>query len=151
MNLHILEGNLVRDPELRQSRSGDPYCNFTVAVNDRFNKETSYFFDCVAFKDKASYLVKYAQKGTTVNLYGEEIQYKYTDKQGNNRTGYQIKCEQLKIVKSPRQAQEPQREEIDEPTLAGTKSFENADIKKSWAKNNAQDSLGIDTDELPFY
>lgn len=146
MNLHILEGNLVRDPELRTSRTGEPYINFTVAVNDKFNKEVTYFFDCVAFKESAKSLNKYAQKGTTVKLYGEEIQYKYTDKQGNDRKGYQIKCEYLRIVKGFK----PEREQIDEPTLAGTRSFENADIN-SWANNKAQNSLGITDDELPFY
>ena len=52
MNLHILEGNLVRDPELKTSRTGEPYINFTVAVNDKFNKDAKYYINATYKKDE---------------------------------------------------------------------------------------------------
>ena len=37
-NKIILIGNLVADPELKQTNSGINYCSFSIAVNRRFTK-----------------------------------------------------------------------------------------------------------------
>jgi len=43
MNLVILTGRLVREPELKYSASGTAYCRFTIAVNRALIKEKSDF------------------------------------------------------------------------------------------------------------
>jgi len=49
LNSILIEGNLVRDPQVRQSPRGKPICNFTIASSrlfkdeDALEKEVSFF------------------------------------------------------------------------------------------------------------
>ena len=49
INLVVLTGRLVREPELKHSASGTAYCCFTIAVNRAFDKEKTDFISCTAF------------------------------------------------------------------------------------------------------
>lgn len=54
VNQVVIEGNLTRTPEVRETKNGTPVCNFTVAVNKEFTrnnekvKETT-FVECEAW------------------------------------------------------------------------------------------------------
>lgn len=94
LNHIAIHGRLVRDPENRQTPSGVSVCNFTVAVDRSFTrqgeeKQTDYF-DCVAWRGLADTISKYFTKGKEIVVLGEMQSRKWQDKEGNNRTAWEI-------------------------------------------------------------
>ena len=88
---HIsIMGRLTRDPELRRTGSGIAVASFTVAVdrdfgkNENGEKETD-FIDCVAWRNTAEFVSKYATKGRMVAVSGRLQIRGWTDKDGNKR------------------------------------------------------------------
>ena len=79
MNVVVLAGNLVRDPEGSMSGSGMKVVRFTVAIN-RFsrksdNKQEADFIRVVCFDKQAEIVEKYP-----VPLYNITIDYAFTKK-----------------------------------------------------------------------
>lgn len=94
LNHIAIHGRLVRDPESRQTPTGVSVCNFTVAVDRSFTrqgeeKQTDYF-DCVAWRGLADTISKYFTKGKEIVVLGEMQSRKWQDKDGNNRTAWEI-------------------------------------------------------------
>lgn len=86
MNLVVLGGNLVRDPELRYLPDGTPLCEFTIANSKKWkNKsdelvEKTGFFNCVAWSKRGETISKCFQKGKGILVKGElEFQSWETD------------------------------------------------------------------------
>lgn len=78
MNVVVLKGNLVRDPELRHVGSDNKtsVTNFTVAVNRHFkradgskDKETTYV-DCELWDTAAEHLAEYCSQGDPILIQG---------------------------------------------------------------------------------
>ena len=76
MNLVVLNGRLVRDPELKFGQSGKAYSRFSIAVERPFsssadkNSQTADFINCVAFGKTAEFIGEYFRKGRKILLNG---------------------------------------------------------------------------------
>lgn len=85
MNVVILMGRLVKDPEERQTKSGAHVSRYTLAV-DRQKKDgeeqSADFIGCIAFGAPADFANKYLKKGVKVNVVGRLQTGSYTDKDG---------------------------------------------------------------------
>jgi single-strand DNA-binding protein len=69
INLFICVGNLVRDPEIKQSNGGLMISTFTLAINDKYkDKETVEYIRCVAFGKTAEIMSKYCKKGDAIYI-----------------------------------------------------------------------------------
>ena len=90
LNHITIMGRLTRDPELRRTGSGTAVASFSVAVdrdfgkNENGEKETD-FIDCVAWRNTAEFISKYASKGRMVVVSGRLQIRSWTDKDGNKR------------------------------------------------------------------
>jgi len=90
MNIHIIHGRLVRDPELTKGNDDkSSRCNFTVATDRRYGDETD-FFDCVIFGKRAEVISKYFHKGSEILVSGEGQIRSYEDKNGVKRKAYSV-------------------------------------------------------------
>lgn len=90
MNIQLIHGRLVRDPELKKGpEASKDRCNFTVAVDRRYGDESD-FFDCVVFGKRAEVISKYFHKGSEIVLNGEGQIRSYDDKNGVRRKAYSI-------------------------------------------------------------
>lgn len=100
MNKVILTGRLSRDPELRACNSGTEVCNFTIAV-DRFAKKGEDkqvdFIDCVAWSKTGNFVNTYFHKGDGIVTTGRMESRKWTDKDGNKRTSWEVQCENVEF------------------------------------------------------
>jgi single-strand DNA-binding protein len=80
----IAFGRITKDIELKQSKAGKPFCNFSIAVNRAFEKDKADFFQCMAFGKTAEYIDKYASKGSQILIEGsvqiDEYEGKYYTK-----------------------------------------------------------------------
>lgn len=90
LNVIVIQGRLVRDPEYRTTGSGISVANFSVAVDRDFGnknggeKETD-FIDCTAWRKTAEFVTKYFTKGRMIVVSGRLQASSYTDKEGNKR------------------------------------------------------------------
>lgn len=90
MNHVVLSGRLVDKVELRQSKSGKPYCTFSMAVrNPRDGKQVD-FFDCIAGGQTAEFLATYGKKGDAFEVCGAITFREYTDKNNVKRRKAEI-------------------------------------------------------------
>lgn len=93
MNIIAIRGRLVRDPECRKTPNDITTCKITVAVDRAYSsggeKQTD-FFDCVFWRQGAEFVSKYFSKGKEIIVQGEMQSRKWTDKEGNNRTSWEI-------------------------------------------------------------
>ena len=107
---HIsIMGRLTRDPELRRTGSGIAVASFTVAVdrdfgkNENGEKETD-FIDCVAWRNTAEFVSKYASKGRMVAVSGRLQIRSWTDKDGNKRRTAEVVADNVYFGDSRRDA-----------------------------------------------
>ena len=100
LNHIVIMGRLTRDPELRRTGSGIAVASFSVAVdrdfgkNENGEKETD-FIDCVAWRNTAEYISKYASKGRMVVVSGRLQIRSWTDKEGNKRRTAEVVADNL--------------------------------------------------------
>lgn len=71
MNKVFLKGRLTDDPEMRKTTNDIAVCNFTVAVNRRFDRKKTDFIYCEAWRQTAEFISKYFSKGKEIALCGE--------------------------------------------------------------------------------
>ncbi len=87
LNSLLIEGNLVRDPELSYTPKGTAVCKFTVACNRFFKqdqetqKEVS-FFDVTTWMRLAEVCGEYLKKGRGVRVVGRLKQDRWSDSDG---------------------------------------------------------------------
>lgn len=96
----IIEGNLGRDPELKRSQNGDPYCKFSVAVSEkRKGEDNTIWFSCTAFGKTAETAAEYLQKGKAVLLEGKVALDTWKDNaSGENRAALAMTVDRLVFV-----------------------------------------------------
>lgn len=103
LNKVILIGRMVRDPELRQTQSGTPYCRFSIAVNRSFTqngekREDVSFIDCVAWQRLSEIINQYARKGKQLCVEGRLNQRSWKDDAGNNRSTMDVVVENMQLL-----------------------------------------------------
>ncbi|HNZ27659.1 MAG TPA: single-stranded DNA-binding protein [Spirochaetota bacterium] len=93
LNLSIIEGNLVRDPELFYTKNGSALCKIDVAVSasrkvdDKYVKEVSYI-SVNTWNKVAEASAKYLKKGSAIRARGRLKQSTWLDK--NGKKNYKI-------------------------------------------------------------
>ena len=99
LNHIVIMGRLTRDPELRYTQSNTPVASFTLAVDRDYapqggERETD-FIDCVAWRGTAEFASKYFFKGQMAVVDGRLQSRKWQDRDGNNRTSWEINVSNL--------------------------------------------------------
>ena len=95
LNIIVLQGRLVRDPEMRTTQSGVAVASFTLAVDRDFGgrdggeKQTD-FIDCTAWRHTAEFVSKYFSKGRMAVVSGRLQIDNYTDNDGNKRKAAKV-------------------------------------------------------------
>ena len=95
LNIIVLQGRLVRDPEMRSTQSGVAVASFTLAVDRDFGgrdggeKQTD-FIDCTAWRHTAEFVSKYFSKGRMAVVSGRLQIDNYTDNDGNKRKSAKV-------------------------------------------------------------
>ena len=107
INNVVLMGRLVADPELRTTQSGVNVASFTVAVDRDFGgrdgaERQTDFFDCAAWRQTGEFVSKYFQKGRMIVVSGRMQSRKYQDREGNNRTAWEIQADNVYFGDSKR-------------------------------------------------
>lgn len=102
LNTVALVGRVTKDSELRNSSSGIPLCNFSVAVSRRVKKgdqwsDEASFFDLTLWDKQAESLNKYLVKGTQVAVQGELRQDRW-EKDGQKHSKIQVFVSSIQLL-----------------------------------------------------
>jgi single-strand DNA-binding protein len=98
-----LVGNLVDDPQLRYTPTGQAVANFRVASTPRlFDRNTnewkdgdSLFLSCNVWRQAAENVAESLQRGMRVIVSGRLRQRSYETKEGEKRTVYEIEVDEV--------------------------------------------------------
>ena len=96
LNLVVLQGRLVRDPELKKTNSGASVVSGTLAVDRDYQpggEKKCDFVDFTAWRQTAEFISKWFRKGNLVMVKGELHSRKWQDKDGNNRINWEVEVD----------------------------------------------------------
>ena len=101
-NKVILIGNLVADPELKQTQSGIAVTSFSIAVSRKFTRDSSQqqtdFFNIVCWRSTAEFVTKYFSKGKSILVCGSLQTRTWTDQQGQKRYITEVVADEVSFV-----------------------------------------------------
>lgn len=106
-NLVVLTGRLTADPELKTTQSNISVTSFSIAVSRRYRageEGQTDFINVVAWRQTAEFICKYFKKGSMIGIEGSIQTRKYTDKNGNPRTAFEVVVNNAQFVESKRDA-----------------------------------------------
>lgn len=102
MNKVIMMGRIASDLELKTTPNGVYVCPFRLAVDRNYQKKgeekMADFFNVVAWRGTAEFIVKWFAKGRMLLIEGEMQTRSYTDKNGNPATWYEIVVDQAHFM-----------------------------------------------------
>ncbi len=141
LNTAILMGRLTADPELRYTTSNIPVTSFTLAVDRAYKngeERQTDFINIVAWRQRAEFVSKWFKKGQLVAVDGSIQTRRYTDKDGNNRTAFEVVANNVHFA-----------EKRDASAAAG--SFQEQQAAPSFSNTDAEDFSSLPgDDDLPF-
>ena len=104
LNKAILIGRLGRDPEVRYMPNGEAVCNFSIATSETWKdqhgqkQERTEWHNITLYRRLAEVAGQYLKKGSQVYIEGRIQSRKYTDKNGIERTAYEIIGSEMKML-----------------------------------------------------
>lgn len=139
INNIVIMGRLTATPEVKSTSGGVNYTNFTVAVErnvkNKDGERQTDFIPCTAWRGAADFIGRHFTKGRMIAVSGELQMRKYTDKDGNSRTAFDVLANNVSFCgDSGAGAAQPAAETKDE----------NLDEQTPFA------GMVDDDDELPF-
>jgi single-strand DNA-binding protein len=105
VNKVILVGNCGRDPEVRTFPSGGQVCNVSIATTEKWRDKASgemreqTEWHNLVFNDRLAEIAgQYLKKGTQVYVEGQIRSRKYQDKDGNERTAFEVRVREMQLL-----------------------------------------------------
>ena len=96
MNSTVVTGNIVRDPELRSTASGNAVASFSVADNRRWadatgeRREATSYLDVVAWGDLGRHVAESLRQGDRVTVTGRLEQRSWETAEGERRSKLEL-------------------------------------------------------------
>lgn len=139
MNLVAVTGRLAKEIELRKTQNDLSVASFAIAVDRLQNgQKVADFIDCVAWRQSAEYLAKYAKKGDIVLVEGSLQTRKYQRNDGTSAKAVEVVASKVQAI--PRGERESMHEEPHAPIMEESKPI-----------MEDHNTFGFEPEELPFY
>jgi single-strand DNA-binding protein len=103
INLAVLAGNIVRDPELKYTPSGMAVCEFTIANNETWvkdgeKKEKVHFVNCICWGKRGEVIAKWFSKGKAIQVEGKLDFSSWESKEGEKRSAIKINVNDFDFI-----------------------------------------------------
>jgi single-strand DNA-binding protein len=105
VNKVILVGRLGRDPELKYTASGVPFCRFSMATDDSWNdkgtgerQERTEWHNIVAWDRLAEICNQYLTKGKLIYIEGALQTREWDDQEGNKRKTTEVRARDMVML-----------------------------------------------------
>ena len=159
-NQVILMGNLTRDPELRNTPSGQSVCNFGLALNRSYKNadgewvEATDFVDIVAWGPLGERVAQYLTKGRPALVNGR-LQSRSWEQDGQKRSKLEVVAFDVTFLGGPSGAASTGGSDIDqtEPETKAVPAKKDAKKPKKDEKDVVIEDIGdepINLDDIPF-
>ena len=116
-NKVTLVGRISTNLELRYTGSNKAYCRFNLAVNKNYKNEygeyETDFIPVTVWGKPAENLVQYQNKGSLILVDGSISMSNYTDKDGNNRTSFEVMTSNVQFLGSKKMSDESSVEQAE--------------------------------------
>ena len=138
-NFSLLEGNLVKDPELKTINGDRSVCNFTIGSNRSYVKkdgervDEASFFDIVLWGRSAEAVNQYLTKGQQVGVQGELRQSRW-EQDGQSRSRVEVHANNVRLLGSRGGGGQA-------PQSAGSESGEYSASKPPQQSNDFEDDI----------
>ena len=154
INHVTLIGRLTKDIELRKTNSNASVCSFTVAVDRRFKSQQpggqdADFISCIAWRQSAEFLARYASKGAIVSVEGRIQTRSYDNASGQKVYVTEVVADSVQLISNRNGAS------VNEPVM-NNQTF-TPSVDPGYGSDSMEDdfsntpSLDISSDDLPFY
>ncbi len=135
INVVVLGGNLVRDPELRYTPSGTAICDFTIANSKKYKQgedwlEKPGFYNCICWGKRGEVINEHFEKGKPILVKGELEFQTWDTEDGKKRSAVKINVQDFDFV--------------------GYKKEDAQDGNQGASTGNAQPQTDINDEEIPF-
>jgi single-strand DNA-binding protein len=113
VNVAMLIGRMVADPELKQTPNGVAVTSFSIAVNRRYTKgeeQQADFINIVAWRNTAEFIAKYFKKGSAIFIKGAIQTRSWTDQNGNKRFATEVVADEAQFVEAKKAQSDAQNE-----------------------------------------
>jgi len=115
LNKVTIIGNVGKEPEMKFTPSGKPVTSFSVAVNDKYgDKETTEWFNVVAWQKQAEACNQYLSKGSLVYVEGR-LQTKSWDSDNGTKYRTELIAERVKFLEKRKQDEVQETEDGELP------------------------------------
>lgn len=118
MNICIISGNLVRDPELTKTSNGLSKLQFSLAVSRPYTKDgekETDFLTIIAWRTLAENCYKYLKKGSKCTVVGSVQTRTYEARDGIKKYVTEILADKIEFNSSkPTNNEEPKKEPVAE-------------------------------------
>ena len=108
LNVVVLMGRLVADPELRHTPNDVAVTSIRIAVDRAYSKagadRQTDFIDVTAWRQTAEFISRYFTKGSMIAVQGSLRVDSYTDRDNNKRTRYEVVADNVSFCGSKREA-----------------------------------------------
>ena len=108
INKVILVGRLGRDPELKYTASGTPFCRFSIATDESWTDkgsgertEKTEWHNVVAWDKLGEICGNYLAKGRMVYIEGSLQTREWDDQEGNKRKTTEVRAREMVLLGSP--------------------------------------------------
>jgi single-strand DNA-binding protein len=129
INKVILVGRLGRDPELKYTASGVPFCRFSMATDESWNdkgsgerQERTEWHNVVAWDRLAEICNQYLTKGRLVYIEGSLQTREWDDQEGNKRKTTEIRARDMVLLggSGENTGAPPRRQAVADAAVAGS-------------------------------
>ena len=107
MNNICITGRLTQAPEIKKTTSGVSVCSVSIAVDRDYKvngEKATDFIPCVFWRGTAEFVGKYFSKGDMIAVVGSLESRKYKDKDGNNRTIWEVIADKVNFCGGKKEA-----------------------------------------------
>ena len=94
MNNIVLAGNVVKDPDFKETSPGKLLTKLRIAVNNPLNDAETLFIDVNTWDKQADFARKYVKKGSAISVVGR-LKTKDWEKDGIKRTDYFVVASEI--------------------------------------------------------
>ena len=152
MNVVVLMGRLCADPELKYTSTNIPVCSFRLAVDRSYKsggERKTDFLSVTAWRQTGEFAAKYFRKGQLVAVEGSLETRQYTDKDGNNRTAFDIVASNVHFAESKRDGAGGGMMPSDQTAPARYNDAPPAAFS-NMSSSEFEEIVGLEDDDLPF-
>jgi single-strand DNA-binding protein len=143
INSVVLAGNVVADPESRNTNSGKAVATFRLAVNNPINDKDVVYIDVDTWEKQAEFVGNYVKKGSSVSVVGRLKQDSW-EKDGKKMTKTLVVAERVGFLGGKKK----DGATSDEPENPAPRAAKPA--AKTYAKAAPKQAAQQEDDEIPI-